>query len=215
MFDASGGGGAGDRAARHAPLPRRRCDGARQARFKLYHLGRPVALSDVLPLLENMGVRVGSEIPHEVRPSSAPERGSGSTTSSSSCAAARGRVLPPGRDLPGGVRAGLVGDVENDGFNRLVVRAGLAWYEVVVLRAYAKFLRQARSAFSQSYMQETLADSPEMARLLVELFTAALRSRTSAGGRRGGGDARDAGAGCRRRCRRSRAWTRTGSSGGS
>jgi glutamate dehydrogenase len=142
-----------------------------EVRFKLYHRGRPVALSDVLPLLENMGVRVGSEIPHEVRPAKAHEpvwihdfelelRGAAPVDFS--------RLV---EIFPAAFERVWLGEVENDGFNRMVVRAGLAWYEVVVLRAYSKFLRQARSAFSQAYMQETLAHSPEMSRLLVELFS--------------------------------------------
>ncbi|HSL84442.1 MAG TPA: NAD-glutamate dehydrogenase, partial [Thermoanaerobaculia bacterium] len=146
--------------------------GPREVRFKLYHPGGPVALSDVLPLLENMGVRVGSEIPYEVRPEGAGRpvwihdfqlelRGAGEVDFE--------RLV---ETFPEAFERVWYGEAENDGFNRLVVRAGLAWHEVVLLRAYAKFLRQARSAFSQAYMQETLAGSPEMARLLVELFRA-------------------------------------------
>src|SRR4029079_65567 len=64
------------------------------------------------------------------------------------------------------------GEMENDGFNRLVLGAGLTGREVEVLRAYSKYLRQVGSAFSQSYMERTLAANPHISRLLVELFHA-------------------------------------------
>ncbi|MDQ1568067.1 MAG: glutamate dehydrogenase, partial [Actinomycetota bacterium] len=64
------------------------------------------------------------------------------------------------------------GEAENDGFNRLVLGAGLTGREVSVLRAYSKYLRQVGSAFSQAYMERTLAANPHIARLLVELFHA-------------------------------------------
>src|SRR5215207_2090451 len=64
------------------------------------------------------------------------------------------------------------GEVENDGFNGLVLRAGLDWRDVTVLRAVARYLRQARVAFSQRYMAQALIAHPGIATALVELFRA-------------------------------------------
>ena len=66
------------------------------------------------------------------------------------------------------------GAAENDGFNSLVLRAGLNWRQAMVLRAYAKYLRQAGSTFSQDYMEDTLRDNVHTTRLLVSLFEARL-----------------------------------------
>ncbi|HVW34316.1 MAG TPA: NAD-glutamate dehydrogenase, partial [Acidimicrobiia bacterium] len=148
-------------------------------RFKLFSAGRPLPLSDVLPLLENMGVRVLDQRPYEVRragPDSGgpvwihdfglrpPESGTG-----------EGDAFEAG-GLKGIFTEAFAsvwrGEAENDGFNRLVLGAGLTGREVAVLRAYAKYLRQVGSAFSQAYMERTLADNPHIARLLVELFHA-------------------------------------------
>ena len=52
------------------------------------------------------------------------------------------------------------GEAEVDGFNELVLRAGLTWRQVVVLRAYAKYLRQTGTVFSQDYMESTLRRLP-------------------------------------------------------
>ena len=62
------------------------------------------------------------------------------------------------------------GGAENDGFNGLVLGAGLTWREIALLRAIAKYLRQTGSTFSQSYMEEALAHNATFARNLVELF---------------------------------------------
>src|SRR5260370_27126583 len=64
------------------------------------------------------------------------------------------------------------GEVENDGFNRLVLGAALTWREASVFRAYAKYLRQVASPFSQAQMEDTLAAHPDITRLLIRLFLA-------------------------------------------
>ncbi|HEV7687412.1 MAG TPA: NAD-glutamate dehydrogenase domain-containing protein, partial [Acidimicrobiia bacterium] len=147
-------------------------------RFKLFAAGRPVPLSDVLPLLENMGVRVLDQRPYEVRALS-PEGEDPVWIHDF------GLRPPDGLGDEGDLEAeGLKGvfteafaatwrgEAENDGFNRLVLGAGLTGREVAVLRAYSKYLRQVGSAFSQAYMERTLAANPHIARLLVELFHA-------------------------------------------
>ncbi|KHD73902.1 NAD-glutamate dehydrogenase domain-containing protein, partial [Actinoplanes utahensis] len=62
------------------------------------------------------------------------------------------------------------GEAEVDGFNELVLLAGLTWRQVVVLRAYAKYLRQTGNVFSQRYLESTFTAYPEIAVLLVKLF---------------------------------------------
>ncbi|KAG0927734.1 hypothetical protein G6F31_017948 [Rhizopus arrhizus] len=61
------------------------------------------------------------------------------------------------------------GDAENDGFNRLVLAAGLHWRQVAMLRGYCKYLLQTGVPFSQAYVEGTFARYPLLARLLVEL----------------------------------------------
>src|SRR3546814_5634197 len=67
--------------------------------------------------------------------------------------------------------------MENDGFNKLVLHAGLTAREVNVLRAYCKYLRQARIPFSQAYLEATLARNPGLTRNLVDLFLASFDPR--------------------------------------
>jgi glutamate dehydrogenase len=137
--------------------------------FKLLRSGQPLLLSDVLPLLENMGVKITNERPYEIHR----------------------RDYPPVWVYDFGLRyehgkhlhaeevreafqdafaAAWRGEIENDGFNKLVLSAGLRAREITVLRAIAKYLRQTGMTFSQSYMEETLAGHADIAQSLVELF---------------------------------------------
>ncbi len=64
------------------------------------------------------------------------------------------------------------GQAEADGFNGLVAEAGLDWRRISVLRAYARYLRQTGSAFSQAYIENAALANPKIASLLVQLFHA-------------------------------------------
>jgi glutamate dehydrogenase len=137
--------------------------------FKLLRSGAPILLSDVLPALENMGVKVTDERPFEVRPLD------GQPVWIYDFGLDYGEEVEFGTDRVRQVFQDTFAQVwsgaaENDGFNRLALGAGLTWSEIALLRAICKFLRQAGSTFSQAYMEETLAWNPGLARLLVELF---------------------------------------------
>ena len=147
-----------------------------QLGFRLYHRGDPVPLSDVLPVLENMGFRVLSEVPHEVRPTGVDGDTVNSVWIHDFVLETRGGI---GVDLDTRsrpLRRAFVriwyGDVEDDSFNRLVLRAGLDWRSVVVLRAYARYLQQARFEFSRGAIAEALNAHPAITRLLIALFQA-------------------------------------------
>jgi glutamate dehydrogenase len=141
-------------------------------RFKLFWANRPIPLSDAVPMLEDMGVEVVEERPYEIHPAGHGPiwiHDFGVTYTGSDGDVELGRV----RDLfQEAFAAVLRGDAETDGFNRLVLRARLTWRQIVVLRAYCKYLRQTRLTFSQEYMEQALANNPEIARWLAELFQA-------------------------------------------
>lgn len=138
--------------------------------FKIYNVGAPIALSDILPRLENMGLKVVRETPADILPDGAEQpvylHDFGLLTEDG-LAVDYTAVRQMFHDCFARVWRG---DIEDDGFNRLILRANLEWREVVMLRAYCKYLRQARIPFSQAYMEETLAHYPDLTRLLVRLF---------------------------------------------
>jgi glutamate dehydrogenase len=145
--------------------------GPRMLRAKLFRAGRPLMLSDVLPLFENMGVQVADERPYPIAP-----RGRDGVwvydfglTHSGDGDLDTGGIRESFQDTF--VRAWR-GEVENDSYNRLVLGAALTWREITVLRAIGKYLRQARITYSDSYVEQALVAHPEIARLLVALFQA-------------------------------------------
>ncbi|MBT4219140.1 MAG: NAD-glutamate dehydrogenase, partial [Rhodospirillaceae bacterium] len=147
-----------------------------RVRFKVYNPEGPIALSDVLPMLEHMGLKVLEEVPYQVTPredagvnsalmAMIHDFGLQTRDGSAVDADAVGTIF---QDAFSRVWSG---DLESDGFNALVLGAGLAWREVMVLRAFCKYLRQAGIPFSQDYMESTLAHNPGLARNIVDLFS--------------------------------------------
>lgn len=159
--------------------------GPGERRFKIYRTGEQVSLSAVLPVLQRLGVEVTDERPYELRCSDRTNAwiydfglrmplpaGNGDTYLGDD---ARERFQEA-------FAAVWQGDAENDNFNTLVLSAGLTWRQAVVLRAYAKYLRQAGVNFSQDYMEDTLRNNVHTTRLLVSLFEARMSpGRQSAG----------------------------------
>jgi len=139
-------------------------------RFKIYCPGGPVALSDILPVLENLNLRVLSEIPFVVSPTHVHKV----WMHDFEVQTREGEPvdLDHIRDnfLEGFSRIWRE-EGENDGFNRLILRANFDWRECQLFRAYAKYLRQLQVTFSQSYMEETLAKYPHLCHLMLQLFT--------------------------------------------
>jgi glutamate dehydrogenase len=139
--------------------------------LKVAKLGDPVPISDLLPMLENFGLRVISERPYEL---SWPEGGYAWIQDFELEHRDRLQIDIGGVELAfrDALSATWTGEVENDGFNRLLLSAGLLVREIVILRAYCRYLLQTGVPFSQVYMERTLGANPTLARNLVRLFEA-------------------------------------------
>jgi glutamate dehydrogenase len=141
---------------------------ANELRFKLFRYGQPIILSEALPMLENMGLRVIDESPYEITFKDGTKNwlhDFGVTY--------QGTEVDISRIKETFEEAFFhiwMGDAENDGFNRLVLSSELRWCEVVILRAYAKYLRQIGFTFSQPYIESTLSKNPFIAKQIIELF---------------------------------------------
>ena len=152
---------------------------ANRIRFKVYHPDSALSLSDALPLFEHMGFRVMDEIPNQVTLDRDQRRivmihdfGLESRDGGNVNLDAIHDTFKEAFDRV------WRGETESDGFNALVSGARLSWREVVILRAYAKYLRQAGIAFSQSYMEQTLANNAAITRRIVDLFLTVFDPRT-------------------------------------
>ncbi len=140
-----------------------------QLNFRTFCPDQPLLLSRVLPILEDMGTDVHSERPYKVKLRSG----------------ARFWIqdfalqIPDAADIDldeaadrfqDGFHHALQGDTENDGFNKLILRAGLDWRQTSLVRCYAKYLQQLGIPFSQNYMENVLAAYASVARSLVQQF---------------------------------------------
>jgi glutamate dehydrogenase len=138
-------------------------------RMRMYRRDEPVALSQLLPILAHLGFTVLDEHPYEF-----------TIDGTDLYLYDIGVCVPPGvviddlrhREVRSAFEGVLAGTMESDGFNRLVLVAGLTARQVNILRVYAKYTHQIGFTFSQGYLEETLARLPELAQLLVELFEA-------------------------------------------
>jgi glutamate dehydrogenase len=151
---------------------------ADDVRFKVYRYGEPMTLSAVLPVLHSLGVQVVDERPYEIR------RADGSVFlyDFGLVPPAEHRELAEVRpNVENAFAAAWRGEAEVDGFNELVLRAGLTWRQVVVLRAYAKYLRQTGTIYSQRYVESSFVSHPDLARLMVDLFETRFSPRLELG----------------------------------
>ncbi len=140
-----------------------------QLRFKLVVKGAPIVLSDVLPMLEQMGLRVLDERPYRITPVGAPviwlvDIGLAIHAAAEIDVEALRPIFEKAfADI-------IAGAIESDPFNRLVTSARLPAEDIVVLRAYGRYFRQIGFPLSQSFIESTLTNHPAIARLLVHLF---------------------------------------------
>jgi glutamate dehydrogenase len=138
-----------------------------QLAFKLFRAEAPMPLSDILPLLEHLGLRVTEENPYDL---ALPERPVAYQEFTAENLAGDVDIARDGARLEAAFAQILAGSGEADGFSRLLLAAGLEGREVAILRLYARFLRQAGVSFSLDYMADTLARHGAIAAKLVLLF---------------------------------------------
>lgn len=138
--------------------------------------GHGASLSKLLPMLQCMGVAVLEERPFTVTRADGLQvwiykfRVSAHPTIDVPASGAEREDAQ--QRFADAVTAIWEGRVEPDRFNELVLRAGLNWQQVVVLRGYAKYLRQARFPYSENHIASVLNNYPRIARALVALFEA-------------------------------------------
>ncbi len=138
-----------------------------EVRLKIYRIGAPLSLSQVLPILSDMGVEVVDERPYELenleRQSHIYDFG----------LRYRDHLPANARELfQDAVAAVWDGRNESDRFNALVLAAGLTWRQVSVLRAYARYLRQGSTPFALDSFEDALRENVAITHDLVALFEA-------------------------------------------
>lgn len=136
-------------------------------RLRVFQLGKAIPLADILPMLEHFDLRVDSERPYYL------------PLNSESVWISDFKIiyLKSSFDIQTAKKLFedafiqvYEGRAESDGFNKLILGVGLSWQEIIILRAYAKYLRQIHFRFSQSYIEKTLAQYPFITKELISFF---------------------------------------------
>src|SRR6476620_1979844 len=138
------------------------------ARVKLYML-EPKSLSQILPYFHNLGLEVLDERPFEIETA---DRRDFFLYDLGLKYPAGVEPVSTGQLLADSFGAAVSGAVESDSFDRLVLRGGMTWRQIVVLRAYAKYMRQMGNTNSFEFMADTLLSNPDVTRGLSALFAA-------------------------------------------
>jgi len=137
--------------------------------FKIFSPRQHIALSDVIPIIENMGLKADAEHPFQIK-----RKGNTSVWIHEFTAQhIDGQSIDPESSSERMQQAfGKIwaGEVEDDEFNRLMLVCDLDWRQVIVLRSYCKYLLQIKSPFSQAYIFASLVNNAGITRLLVDLF---------------------------------------------
>ncbi len=139
--------------------------------LKIYNPNEEIALSDILPLLENSGFRAIEEHPFLIT----PQGGNNVWVRDFKLQAPKDLTTDLATVKPLLEQALLKiwrREMENDRFNALILKAGLNWREVVVLRAYAKYLKQIGFTYEQASIEQAMNQQPAIAQNLVALFYA-------------------------------------------
>jgi glutamate dehydrogenase len=146
-------------------------DSPLQFRFKLYRRGNAVPLSDVLPILADMGLKTLEEFGHQLRPST----GTPVHVHEFLLEDPRGQSLNFD-DIKAPFEAAFAavwtGQTESDGFNRLVLELGVSWREAALIRTLARYRQQTGLDPSQTVQEEALREHPTATRALLSLFHA-------------------------------------------
>lgn len=140
--------------------------------LKIYNPNEEIALSDILPLLENAGFRVIEEHPFSIAVQGTKKH----VWIRDFKLQLTDKISLPLEQLKPLIEAMLItvwrGEAENDRFNALVLKAGLSWRQVVIVRSYTKYLKQIGFAHAQSSIEHAMTQHPQIARHIVDLFVA-------------------------------------------
>jgi glutamate dehydrogenase len=156
-----------------ADFHRRSSEPENAVRLKVWSWNRPIPLSERVPVLENMGFKVVDERTYQIARNTADRVDVWFHDMLLERADARAVDLAATkRALEALFLVVMRGGAENDGYNALVLTAGLMWRDVALIRAISRFLRQIRVPFSQDYMWTTLVKHAPIAAEIVRLFRA-------------------------------------------
>ncbi|WP_442680435.1 NAD-glutamate dehydrogenase [Sphingomonas sp. ASY06-1R] len=159
-----------DTGARAIRLYRGTSDSGARLRLKTYRLGELIPLSEAVPVFEHFGFRVLEEMPTPLKGGTAAYIDEFLLEADS--AEAADALLARAAVAESAIAAVLAGQAEDDAFNALIVGVGLDPREVVLIRAWFRYLRQIGLPYGLQTVADALDHAPDVARALIALFDA-------------------------------------------
>ncbi|MFT6221385.1 MAG: glutamate dehydrogenase [Candidatus Endobugula sp.] len=139
-----------------------------ELKIKIYHKGTQLSLSDMIPVLENFGLKVLEELPYEIEQEKETFWIHTFTVDSPF-----NPDLDPSEhkeNLSEAFSAIWQKKADDDTFNELILKAGVTWRQVSMLRAYSRYMKQIKMGFSQKYIANSLVNHTSIAKKLIGLF---------------------------------------------
>lgn len=137
--------------------------------LRIFRSSKPLALSDVMPLLENLGLRVESEHPYDIKRKDGKKFWVHEFSLTYGVSIEINFAKVESVFLESFLRV-WQGDAESDAFNKLILGAGLGWRQIAMLRAYARYMKQIQFNLSQAYIADTLSNHLGITTKIVQLF---------------------------------------------
>jgi glutamate dehydrogenase len=137
--------------------------------LKIFRNQDAIPISDLLPMLENMGLKVIAERPYQLEfPGGRRAWIQDLELVMQTAGPAQFEALE--REIKNAFTAVWTGRMDSDSFNQLTLSAGIPWRLVIVMRAYCRYLLQTGLPFSQGYIAQVLANNAPIARALADMF---------------------------------------------
>lgn len=144
-----------------------------QLRLKIYNATNPIILSDIMPILGNLGMRAISELPFEITPAGSDESIWIHDFLLEVPQDNAAIILNNVKDIFEEAFTRIwCNQMESDKLNSLILKAAMPWRDIVILRTYAKYIKQAKTPHAQSYILSALNKHSSIAKDLVDLFHA-------------------------------------------
>ena len=143
----------------------------KEFRLKLYHAKTPLVLSDVLPIMENMGLRVITELPFKIKPAHSSNKVWMHDFEIEPRSAVNfNNIIESKESFEDVFKKTWNKEMESDSLNMLAFYAQMPWHDIAILRAYTHYLRQTGVAYSLPYMESAITTYPTIAAKIVTLF---------------------------------------------
>lgn len=136
--------------------------------LRLFQLEKPIPLSDIIPMLENMDLRTCNDRTYKVMLSNTTAWISEFSVNYAGSGTLDAKAMDGYFEET--FKQTYFGNNENDGFNKLVLGADLSWREITIIRAYAKYLQQTGFRSTPTYVEKTISQHPEITKNLIQLF---------------------------------------------